>query len=104
MTRPFVISTILFVGSSLVALTVKLKQNRRRKSSIKSSTRLSKEQVFEIRKKYLSKSNSVSYENTGPLMILQVKLLSRSDEFSEENRFLLVTSNLKYIDFIFVVV
>jgi hypothetical protein len=31
-----------------------------------------KAQILELRRRYFSKSNSVSYENTGPLMIVKV--------------------------------
>lgn len=70
-------STLLFVGTSLLAavlvlLEKKTKQQQKQQLPYERIYNAAFHHVFAMRKRYFSKCNSLSYENTGPLMILQV--------------------------------
>jgi hypothetical protein len=80
------LSALAFVGSAsaVVALKIFLQRQERRKNPshydlegknwgcLDSSQSLTKEEVLELRNKRCSKSVSLSYANSGPLMIVKV--------------------------------
>jgi hypothetical protein len=62
-------ATILFLGTSFLFAKSK---KRRRNSSPNHDDVMTKEQVMNLRSKHFSKRVSVSYANSGPLMIVGV--------------------------------
>ena len=85
-------SVAAFIGTAIATL-VTLKRRKSRtfvttaRSHSSSSVPPTKEHVLALRKKHFSKSVSVSYDNTGPLMIVRVShfhvwALLRSKSFS----------------------